>query len=161
MRLNSTGALVLQGGNTAANGIGITFPATQSASSDANTLDDYEEGTFTPTATAGTPGGTPPTFSYDFRYTKIGRVVSITGYFYISSAGTASGNLNFTGFPFSTGNFSYAPVGDATEQALTNQLCQMRVENNSTSGRVTAVSGGGVVWTTGGQYVISITYIAA
>jgi len=30
------------------NGIGIAFPATQSASSDANTLDDYEEGTFTP-----------------------------------------------------------------------------------------------------------------
>jgi len=33
-------------------GAGITFPATQSASTDANTLDDYEEGTFTPTITA-------------------------------------------------------------------------------------------------------------
>jgi len=29
-------------------GAGITFPATQSASTDANTLDDYEEGTWTP-----------------------------------------------------------------------------------------------------------------
>ena len=137
---------------------GITFPATQSASADANTLDDYEEGTFTPTATAGTPGITPPTFGYDFRYTKIGRIVFITGYFSISSAGTASGNLNFTGFPFASPNLNFAPIGTATEQALTNQLCHMRIENNSTSGRVTAVTGGGVVWTTGGQYVISITY---
>jgi hypothetical protein len=32
----------------AASGAGITFPAAQSASSDANTLDDYEEGTWTP-----------------------------------------------------------------------------------------------------------------
>jgi hypothetical protein len=39
---------------------GITFPATQSASSNANTLDDYEEGTFTPTPTAITVNsGTP------------------------------------------------------------------------------------------------------
>lgn len=36
-----------------ASGAGITFPATQSASSDANTLDDYEEGTFTPTWNGG------------------------------------------------------------------------------------------------------------
>lgn len=38
-RLNTTGAFVLAGGTTTANGIGITFPASQSASSDANTLD--------------------------------------------------------------------------------------------------------------------------
>ena len=154
MRLDNAGLLTLSYGQ-------IKFPATQNASADANTLDDYEEGTFTPTATAGTPGGTPPSFSYDFRYTKIGRVVNIVGYFYIGNAGTASGNLLFTGFPFASPNNSYAPIGTATEQALTNQLCHMRVENNSTSGRVTAVTGGGIVWTTGGQYVISITYIAA
>ena len=35
-----------------ASGAGITFPATQSASTDANTLDDYEEGTWTPTIAA-------------------------------------------------------------------------------------------------------------
>jgi hypothetical protein len=32
-----------------ASGSGISFPATQSASTNANTLDDYEEGTWTPT----------------------------------------------------------------------------------------------------------------
>jgi hypothetical protein len=37
-----------------ASGSGISFPATQSASSDANTLDDYEEGTWTPSVGWGT-----------------------------------------------------------------------------------------------------------
>ena len=36
-----------------ASGAGITFPATQSASTDANTLDDYEEGTWTPNQGSG------------------------------------------------------------------------------------------------------------
>ena len=35
------------GATPAASGVGISFPATISASSDANTLDDYEEGTWT------------------------------------------------------------------------------------------------------------------
>jgi len=40
-------SLALQGASPQS-GAGITFPASQSASSDANTLDDYEEGTWTP-----------------------------------------------------------------------------------------------------------------
>lgn len=60
-----------------ASGAGITFPATQSASTDANTLDDYEEGSWTPGQGSGlTVVGT---FSSAGRYVKIGRVVTITG----------------------------------------------------------------------------------
>jgi hypothetical protein len=44
---------------SSASGSGISFPATQSASSDANTLDDYEEGTWTPTVNNMTTTGTP------------------------------------------------------------------------------------------------------
>jgi hypothetical protein len=53
----------------AASGAGITFPATQSASTDANTLDDYEEGTWTPTSSGVTFSSASGT------YTKIGRLV--------------------------------------------------------------------------------------
>ncbi len=53
-------------------GAGITFPATQSASSDANTLDDYEEGNWTPTVAATTTN--PTVSSYP---TRIGRYVKI------------------------------------------------------------------------------------
>jgi hypothetical protein len=55
-------------------GAGITFPATQSASTNANTLDDYEEGTWTPTVLNG--GVTLSTIS-SASYTKTGRMVFI------------------------------------------------------------------------------------
>lgn len=72
----------LQGG-TLSSGTGIAFPATQSASSDANTLDDYEEGTWSPTASNFTVTGTP---TITGTYTKIGRVV----YFDISYGSTGT-----------------------------------------------------------------------
>jgi hypothetical protein len=59
------------GATPSASGAGITFPATQSASSNANTLDDYEEGTWTPVV-----GGVSLTGKG--RYTKVGRLVSIS-----------------------------------------------------------------------------------
>jgi hypothetical protein len=84
-------------------GTGITFPATQNASSNANTLDDYEEGTWTPTATRF---GTAPTgVTYSDRigtYTKIGNVVTAYFDFTISSISTAGSSQNaITGLPFS------------------------------------------------------------
>jgi hypothetical protein len=58
-------------------GAGITFPATQSASSDANTLDDYEEGSWTPNQGGGlTVVGA---FSSAGSYTKVGNLVTVWG----------------------------------------------------------------------------------
>ena len=84
-------------GNTtpAASGAGITFPATASASSDANTLDDYEEGTWTPTLTSF--GGT--NLAATGYYTKIGRIVNwsvdITGTNVTSTANTSNFTMPF------------------------------------------------------------------
>jgi hypothetical protein len=75
----------------------ITFPATQSASSDANTLDDYEEGTWTPTV-----GGTATYSSRTGIYIKIGNLVWIYGELTISSIGTGQTN-NISGLPFGNG----------------------------------------------------------
>ena len=75
------------GATPSTSGAGITFPATQSASSDANTLDDYEEGTFTPSV-----GGTATynaTFTVGF-YRKIGRQVTLNFSVQISSLGTGN-----------------------------------------------------------------------
>ena len=102
-RFNSSGAFVLAGGTTSANGIGITFPATQSASSNANTLDDYEEGTFSPTYVAGYGSFTSITYGLqDAKYTKIGNMVSISIYIYTSAVTVGSANTAFTmiGLPF-------------------------------------------------------------
>jgi hypothetical protein len=101
----STETLALQGANPVS-GTGITFPAIQNASSDANTLDDYEEGTWTPTW--GTSGFTASgaTFS-NARYLKIGRQVyveyslAITG---TSGSFTAGDGFNIGGMPFTNNN---------------------------------------------------------
>jgi hypothetical protein len=99
LTVNPNGALVLQGGSTSASGVGVAFPATQSASSDANTLDDYEEGTFTPTMTFG---GTSQTAWYERKgkYTKIGNVVTVfvhvTPDTPVASGDLIIGNLPFT-----------------------------------------------------------------
>ena len=88
------------GATPATTGSGISFPATQSASSDANTLDDYEEGTWTPTLSAST---TNPTVGYSVQagvYTKVGRQVTIYGRLQLSSISGGSGNAWITGLPF-------------------------------------------------------------
>lgn len=88
----------------------IVFPASQVASAGANTLDDYEEGTFTPSFTFATPGTLSITWSSLLTglYTKIGRKVSCQ-FELVSSAytlGTGSGLASITGLPFTSGNNS-------------------------------------------------------
>ncbi len=120
-------SLALDGGAVPQSGTGITFPATQSASSDANTLDDYEEGTWTPTIIGSTTAGT---VNYggarNGRYTKIGRLVQFECYVTWSS-GTGTGSLRVSGLPFTTGSGStYPPVACALESvtlAANNYAC--------------------------------------
>jgi hypothetical protein len=92
-------SLALEGATSAA-GTGIAFPATQLASTDPNTLDDYEEGTWTPNQGAGlTVVGA---FSSSATYTKIGRQVTVNGVINgvtsvaVTSGGTLTSNLPFT-----------------------------------------------------------------
>lgn len=93
-RFNSTGALVLAGGTATADGIGITFPATQSASTDANTLDDYEEGTWTPSL-----GGNTTYNNQNGSYIKIGQLVYVFCFLNINTIGTGS-TTTVSGLPF-------------------------------------------------------------
>lgn len=83
---------------------GVQFPATQNASSDVNTLDDYEEGTLTPGISFG--GGTTG-ITYTTRtgsYTKIGNRVFVNGYILLSSKGSATGSARITGLSFTSRN---------------------------------------------------------
>ncbi len=101
------------GATAAASGAGITFPATQSASSDANTLDDYEEGTFTPVLTgSGGSAGSYAASQADGVYTKIGNLVTATVAISLSNLGSWSGNIRCS-MPFTVGGLAIAK-GSAT-----------------------------------------------
>jgi hypothetical protein len=91
------------GTGTPSSGIGITFPATQDPSSNANTLDDYEEGTWTPSYSGGLSGVTYGTVRNGF-YTKIGNQVTV--WFGIMTDGltVTSSSLNISGLPFTARN---------------------------------------------------------
>jgi hypothetical protein len=80
---------------------GITFPATQVASAGANTLDDYEEGSWTPVLSDGTNNATMSVFNGG-RYTKIGNVVYLFCYVETTSLGSVTGVIRITGLPFTS-----------------------------------------------------------
>ena len=96
------------GATPSGSGSGVTFPATQSASTDGNTLDDYEEGTWTPTIVGGYTG---VTYLYQNGwYTKVGRSVVISGR--ANFSGTAnSAQVSVGGLPFSQGNLGGGAYG--------------------------------------------------
>lgn len=85
---------------------GVNFPVTQVASANANTLDDYEEGSFTPSFSA-----TFGSITYNAQtgyYTKVGRLISVSFYMSVNTVVSGSGNLAI-GLPFSA--TSTTPVG--------------------------------------------------
>ena len=85
---------------------GLTFPATQVASADPNTLDDYEEGAWIYDFTSTTGTITKSSTYVSGNYTKVGRVVTITGFLAVTSVSAPTGALTLTGLPFAIGSAS-------------------------------------------------------
>jgi hypothetical protein len=170
-RFNSTGALVFAGGTTTANGIGITFPATQSASTNANTLDDYEEGSWTPVIERLI---TNPTVTYSFQtgtYVKVGRIVTLTGGIGWSANSGGSSLFTLSGLPFvnsgSTSNYTQAHCIDYSGITFSVGATSLGGYVVINSGYVIFTSGGSAVTSAGptlgssGYVYMTITYIAS
>ena len=105
LRIDNAGHAIIGGGITLGNG--QTYAA-------ANTLDDYEEGTWTPVIDA--PSGSQPSIGYSISYgtyTKVGRLVTLSAYINTSSiSGTVSAAINITGLPFNQiGSTGFASTG--------------------------------------------------
>lgn len=100
----------------------IKFPATQSASADANTLDDYEEGTWTPSLTfAG--GSTGMTYSTQTgTYTKIGRLVFCRGTIVLTAKGSSTGHARIEGLPFTPSTTTAALIAHMFDISFANQI---------------------------------------
>ena len=102
---------------------GITFPATQVTSSNANTLDDYEEGTWTPSV-----GGTATYTLQDGHYVKIGKVVYVSARFLINVIGTGS-TSTISGLPFVSANtFARGEFSVGRATALATALFSLTLE---------------------------------
>lgn len=115
---------------------GVQFPATQVPSADANTLDDYEEGTFTPTIVGATVAGVGTYTIQVGQYTKIGRVVHFNLYLNWT-AHTGTGTMRVGGLPFTstaTANaFTSVAIGYWNNLAITAGATPMaHVLTNST-----------------------------
>jgi hypothetical protein len=136
-----TGDIVVSGTTPTLNG--VTFPATQVASADANTLDDYEEGTWTPTAVGQTSAGTTTYVGRTGTYTKIGNSVNATGYVEISAM-TGTGDLRIS-LPFAI-NVSYNFIGSVAPYNLdwpsAGSICVFAPANNTSVRLLISVDNG-------------------
>ena len=100
---------------------GLQFPATQAAVADANALDDFEIGTFTPTLHAASGSASGYTTQVG-RYTKIGNRCIFNLRMTVSGIGTLSGNSYVGGLPFTS-----VDVGDAESPAFTGLTLSLAI----------------------------------
>lgn len=99
MILESNTLLTPMHGGIELNGGGVVFPAIQVASANVNTLDDYEEGTWTPVDSSGAGLALA---SASGVYTKVGRLVTIHGTWAFPVTANTN-NISIGGLPFVAG----------------------------------------------------------
>jgi hypothetical protein len=95
----SSGSIVIH-----TNGEGIDFSSTSGSGATSAVFDGYEEGTWTMGVTFG---GNNVDVAYTYntgRYTKVGNMVTVTGYLLLSSKGTSNGDAVITGLPYTIPN---------------------------------------------------------
>jgi hypothetical protein len=150
------------GATPSTSGAGITFPATASASSNANTLDDYEEGTWTPTVTPSS--GSLTAYTSSGVYVKVGKLVTITGDFQLTTVGTASGSVSVGGVPFNgtgpSGAYRIA-IGSGREDNVTAVFYQAVLGGGGNNILLQTAAGANITWTNGYGYIFTITYQAS
>jgi len=124
-------------------------------------LDDYEEGTWTPTL-----GGTATYSTQQGFYTKIGNIVTVTFYLVVSAIGTGSNRI-VAGLPYSaTNSTGGGPVAYWNNTSQNMVYCSMySYNNNSLAGYIatSAVSSltTGSIFQTGTALQACIQYRAA
>lgn len=131
----------------------IRFPVTQIPSTDVNTLDDYEENTWTPTVTAS--AGSITSYSATGKYTKIGNVVHCVIGVTITNVGTGTGSMIVT-LPFT--NSAAVSCGAGRENAVGGYMLQIYVGASSSSATVFKYDNTGPM-ATGATMYMQLTYL--
>jgi hypothetical protein len=119
-------------------------------------LDDYEEGTWTPTATP--QAGSITAYTSSGTYTKVGNIVYLSGIITITTGGTATGVLFIAGYPFANGSSTVTQLGLANETQLTGTSYAVRINPSLTTGFIAGLTSGGAVYTNTSSYSFSLAY---
>ena len=173
MRIDSAGDVTVNTGNLVigTSGKGIDFSAVSdgSRSVSSNLLDDYEEGTWTPTISDGTNNATMTASTYG-TYTKVGDMVYLSALVETSSLGSVSGGLRINGLPFttnSTANYRAAAslgytrglattAGVSIAGTVDNGVARIDLSLRDLTSGVTAMLG--TEWTADGLAILSLAY---
>ena len=150
----TSGTVVVTGTTPTLNG--ITFPATQVPSADANTLDDYEEGTWTPSI-----GGTATYLGQAGFYRKIGSLVFVSGYLNINVRGTGS-TSTISGLPFNpnaSAAINESVFAVAKAESLSASVTSISLRNNGTDILSTYRTSASASGTVNGAYIQNSTEI--
>jgi hypothetical protein len=121
-------------------GKGIVLGAT--SNTDANTLDDYEEGSWTPSV-----GGNAGYSSQVGKYTKVGNMVTVWCNQYLGAIGTGSTGT-ISGLPFTVSNIAEFNVNGngvayLVSSALSFASCTAYLPKNTTTVKFATVAAGG------------------
>jgi len=134
----SSGNVTISDGNlVVASGHGIDFGATggpTSGSGSSELLDDYEEGTWTPSLSGATSGTRPADSGHKSTYTKVGNIVHVTTSFGVGGlSGTASGKCRIEGLPFNYNGSNSAAVSSffCSEVNLSSSFLSVHIGNAS------------------------------
>ena len=149
------GATTIAVGNAtpSASGAGITFPATQSASTDANTLDDYEEGTWTPVTRNSLEAVTINAATY----TKVGRLVTAYCDIIFPATPASQANGGIGGLPFAAGSGGGSGFISLASAGSTIRSLYMGAAN--TAGLFTTFASASVNNNTLGNVEFEVTFI--
>ena len=143
------------------NGGGIVFSNSSALTN--STLNDYETGTWAPTAVPAS--GSLTAYTSSGQYTKVGNTVYVLFNIILSNVGTASGFLGVGGLPFTASKLSntaqYAQIPFVVRETYaTGNIYLGYMNGGGTGGTISTTSNGAIAWTNTYTYMGSLSYQA-
>ena len=147
----------------------LQFPATQNPTTNANILDDYEEGTWTPTLLGGGLSGQTYT-TQTGNYLKVGKTVTVWCTVKLASGTIVAGNYTrIGGLPFSSstmqsvGSLSYSGLtggtnGQIVACTLGTSASEINIYEQDSNGQPNATGMNTNRLTTSSSFVVTLTY---
>ena len=122
----------------------------------ANALDDYEEGTWTPSTTEGMNN------VYGAHYVKVGAKVSVQAYIAMPTSSSGN-NIRIDSFPFTSKGSNHYAIGTAYSQWSGADHIFLQLAPSATHAYVYRAVGSSVTFAdgSGGYFLFSLTYFTA